>query len=138
MVDSGGGVNHFAALVAAQFCISGRFEQHAARLRSAYRARRDALLAGLQAHLPPGCEWTRPGGGYFIWVRLPDGLAASTLLPYAEAAGVAYLPGRLFHLDGRGDAALRLAFSLYGEEELAEGARRLGAAIYSALGRTQG
>jgi len=129
LVDSGGGVNHFAGLVAAQFCLSGQFEPHVARLRDAYRGRRDALLAGLAAHLPAGCTCAPPGGGFFAWVRLPDGMDAAALLPRAEAAGVAYLPGARFHADGRGAGALRLAFSLYGEEELAEGARRLGNVI---------
>jgi DNA-binding transcriptional MocR family regulator len=54
---------------------------------------------------------------------------AAELLPRAEAAGVAFLPGTRFHLDGRGANALRLAFSLYDEEELAEAARRLRRAI---------
>jgi DNA-binding transcriptional MocR family regulator len=133
LLDSGGGVNHFTALVVAQFCASGRYEQQIARLRAAYRARRDALLEGLATHLPPGCEWTTPGGGFFVWVRLPEGLDAATLLPQAEGAGVAYIPGARFHTGGGGTNALRLAFSLYEPEELLDAARRLGDIIREAL-----
>ena len=131
--DSGGGINHFAAMIAAEFCTSGQFESHVARLRDVYRARRDALLSGLADHLPPGCDVLAPGGGYFVWVRLPEGLDAAELLPRAEVAGVAYLPGARFHTDRRGQNALRLAFSLYDESTLSESARRLGTAVAEAL-----
>jgi 2-aminoadipate transaminase len=130
--DSGGGVNHFAAMVAAEFCAGGRFEAHVAGLRAAYRARRDALLEALAASLPAGYGVSVPAGGYFVWVTLPEGLDAAALLPHAEAKGVSYLPGSRFHLDGRGARALRLAFSFYAEAELAEAGRRLGAALAEA------
>ncbi|KPV47950.1 hypothetical protein SE17_40710 [Kouleothrix aurantiaca] len=100
-----------------------------ARYRATYRAGRDALLRGLDAHLPPGCVWQEPAGGYFVWVQLPEGVDTRALLPRAEAAGVAFLPGARFHSDGRGANALRLSFCLYPEAELAEGARRLGVAL---------
>jgi len=133
VIDSGGGINHFTAMVVAQFCTSGAFDTQVARFRAAYRDRRDALLAGLAAHLPPGCTMTPPGGGFFVWVRLPAGLDADELLPRAEAGGVSYLPGARFHLGGRGANTLRLAFSLYQPAELIEGARRLGAALRANL-----
>ena len=134
LLDSGGGVNHFTALMVTAFCASGQYDQQLTRLRAAYRSRRDALLGGLAAHLPHGCTWTTPGGGFFIWVRLPEGMDAAALLPHAEAAGVAYLPGARFHTDGGGINTLRLAFSLYDPDELIEAARRLGAAIRSGAG----
>lgn len=129
LLDSGGGINPLAANIAAALCRAGGYDAQVARLRAAYRARRDALLAGLAAHLPPGCAWEKPAGGFFVWVRLPDGLDAAALLPRAEAAGVAYLPGARCHLDGAGANTLRLAFSYYGPADLAEGTRRLGAAL---------
>ncbi len=132
LIDSGGGLNHFTALVVAQYGISGEYAAQVERFRARYRARRDALLAGLAAHMPPGCEWTEPAGGYFIWLSLPEGLDAAALLRPAEAAGVTYVPGAKFHSDGGGQCRLRLAFSLYGEDDLVEGARRLGATIAAA------
>ncbi len=129
VIDSGGGLNHFTGLVVAQYALSGEYAAQVARFRTEYRARRDALLAALAEHMPPGCTWGAPAGGYFVWLRLPAGHDAAALLPRAEAAGVAYLPGARFHTDARGTHALRLAFSLYGPAELREGARRLGAAV---------
>jgi len=129
LLDSCGGVNHFTSLMVTAFCASGQFDQQIAQLRASYRARRDALLAGLAAYLPPSCTWTTPGGGFFVWVRLPEGMDAAALLPRAEAAGLSYLPGVRFHSAGGGINTLRLAFSLYDPDELVEAARRLGGVI---------
>jgi DNA-binding transcriptional MocR family regulator len=131
LLDSGGGLNHFTAVTVGAVCTSGDFDAQVARLRAAYRERRDALAGALREHLPPGCELQAPGGGFFQWVRLPAGLDAAELLPHAEAAGVAYIPGARFHLDGGGANTLRLAFSLYPPAELREAARRLGMAVRS-------
>lgn len=133
MLDSGGGINHFTALTVAALCSSGDFEAQAERLRAAYRERRDALAAGLREHLPPGCSFSVPGGGFFQWVDLPPGVDAVALLPRAEAAGVSYLPGSKFHLDGGGAGSLRLAFSLYPPDQLREAARRLGGVLSAQL-----
>ncbi len=131
--DSGGGVNHFAAMVAGHLCESGDFDRQVEFFRNAYRVRRDALLEALTEHLPEGCSWTKPGGGFFVWVTLPSGLDAEVLIPKAEAAGISFIPGGRFCLDKRLRNSLRLAFSLYPPEKLAEGAQRLGKAICSNL-----
>ena len=132
LLDSGGGVSHFAAHVAAGLFEMGMLDAHIERLRSAYRARRDALLAALEQHMPERCSWPAPAGGFFVWVRLPDDRDSTALLRDAEAAGVSYVPGSRFFVDGRKTGHLRLAFSLLREDELAEGARRLGRVIQEA------
>lgn len=129
LLDSGGGVNHFTAHVVAEYLRDGALERHVAGLRTAYRARRDLLVAALQAHLPVGCQVAVPGGGWFLWVQAPPLVDTTALLPQAEAAGVSYLPGTVFCSDGGGRQHLRLAYSLLSEEELEEGARRLGGAL---------
>jgi 2-aminoadipate transaminase len=97
-------------------------------------ARRDALQAALAGALPHGCRWQVPGGGFFIWVRLPDGLDSGALLPAAEAAGVAYAPGARFTAESHGRNCLRLAFTLLPPEQFEAGARRLGSVIRMAQG----
>ena len=130
--ESGGGASHFAAMVVAAFCNLGFYDDHVAGLRAAYRARRDALLEALAAHMPAGASWSRPGGGFFVWVTLPAVMDAANLLTAAEAVGMSFLPGTNFHLDGRGQPTLRLAFSLFSPDEMAEGGRRL-ARVVSAV-----
>ena len=129
LLDSGGGINHFSANTVAAFCEDGGFAIQTDQLRAAYRARRDALASALTAWLPPDCRWSLPSGGFFIWIRLPEGRDAAALLPRAVAAGVGYAPGQRFHLDGSGGAFVRLAFGLYPEAELTEAARRLGTVL---------
>lgn len=130
LLDSGGGMNHFAATVLAEYAASGDYTRQVERFRSAYRTQRDRLLEGLKAHLPEGASWSRPGGGYFVWVELPHGIGADQLLPVAAARGMAFLPGHRFFLDDRAaPAALRLAFSMYPAETLEEATADLGEAI---------
>lgn len=130
LLDSGGGMNHFAATVLAEYAASGDYARQVERFRNAYRSQRDRLLEGLQRHLPKGASWTRPEGGYFVWVELPDGVSADQLLPVAAARGVAFLPGRRFFLDDRAaPTALRLAFSMYPAQTLDEATAHLGEAI---------
>jgi DNA-binding transcriptional MocR family regulator len=69
------------------------------------------MLDALQREAMPGCSWTRPTGGLFVWVNLPDGIDARLMLDAAVDAGVAYVPGAPFFVDGTGANTLRLAFS---------------------------
>ena len=99
-------------------------------IRAAYRARRDAMLAALAAAMPPGVTWTRPQGGMFIWLTLPEAIDAAALLPRAIAeARIAFVPGRAFHADGAGANTLRLNFSLADVAQITEGVGRLGALL---------
>jgi DNA-binding transcriptional MocR family regulator len=96
------------------------------RARKHYRCRRDAMLAALERHMPEGAGWTRPGGGLFVWLRLPDGTDGASLLDRAvKEAGVAFVPGAAFFHDGRGRNTLRLSYSLATEAEIEEGIARL-------------
>jgi DNA-binding transcriptional MocR family regulator len=128
--DSGGGPNYAIGMMAASLCDSGAFEAHVSRLRAEYRRRRDALCAALSESLPADCTFTRPGGGFFVWLTLPPSLDAAALLASAEARHqVSFVPGHPFAIDGSGRSALRLAFSLMKPDALAEGTRRLCAAM---------
>jgi DNA-binding transcriptional MocR family regulator len=129
LLDSGGGVNHFTAHVVGALLELELLDPHVAGLRAALRGRRDALLAALARHMPPGCSWGPAPGGFFLWLGLPEGLDSMALLPAAEAAGVSYLPGPRFFAGGGGQRQLRLSFSLLPPEQLEEGARRLGAVL---------
>lgn len=98
---------------------------HVDRLRSVYRERRDALLAGLATALPPGSTWNQPEGGMFVWARLPEGHDAQALLEAAIARDVAFVPGHPFFAGEPDPRALRLSFTTHAPDEIAEGLRRL-------------
>ena len=132
MLDSGGGTNHFAGTVLAEYAGSGDYARQVERFCTAYRKQRDRLLDGLAEHMPDGAAWSRPAGGFFVWVQLPPAIDAEELLPVAMAKGMAFLPGNRFFLDeGAAPGALRLAFSMYPAATLDEATAALGDAIRS-------
>ncbi|WP_329132863.1 PLP-dependent aminotransferase family protein [Streptomyces sp. NBC_01476] len=110
---------------AARYLADRDLDAHLDRVRSAYRARRDALVAGLPAALPPGSAWNRPEGGMFVWVRLPGGHDATALLRTAITYDVAYVPGAPFFAAAPEPGALRMSFTTHTPAEIAEGLARL-------------
>ena len=134
LLDSGGGVSHFTSLLVAEFARSGDYATNVEGLRSAYRERRDALLAALSVCLDGRVSWRRPDGGYFVWLTLAPGEDSEALLARAESAGTSFMTGRTFYVAPSpvdGGRSLRLAFTRYAPELLAEAARRLASALGS-------
>ena len=100
------------------------------RVRPVYRARRDAMLRALRAHMPPGVTWTEPEGGFFVWVTLPEALDAGALLRRAvDEAKVAFVPGAAFFPGRSGANTLRLSFSLADPARTEQGIARLAGVI---------
>ncbi|MEV8532869.1 PLP-dependent aminotransferase family protein [Streptomyces sp. NPDC051211] len=112
-------------LAAAHYLAAADLDAHVARIRGAYRARRDALLAGLPGALPAGSVWNRPEGGMFVWARLPEGWDATAFLKSAVANDVAFVPGAPFFSTSPDPRTLRLSFTTHTPQEIAEGLRRL-------------
>lgn len=117
----------------AEFVGSGAYDRHLARLRRTLRARRDALLETLEQTMPPGTRWTRPDGGYQVWVTLPGGLDTRDLVAPAEAAGVLFAPGARFLPGGGGSPCLRLTVAMADERAIRRGVRALGRAVAERL-----
>lgn len=92
--------------------------------RSMYRERRDAMNAALEEYMPY-CEWNVPEGGFYIWVKLPEGIDAREMLPRAVENLVAYVSGTAFYADGQGGDHMRLSFCYPTPERITEGIRRL-------------
>jgi DNA-binding transcriptional MocR family regulator len=130
---SGGGANPFAAFVVAAFCQQGWLEPHVARLVAAYRQRRDVLLAALEATMPAGVRWTRPGGGFFVWLTLPEPLQARAVLAAAHRRAITFLTGEPFFAEGGGGRHIRLPFSFIPPPEMKQGLRTLAEIIRDLL-----
>jgi DNA-binding transcriptional MocR family regulator len=86
--------------------------QHAVKVREVYKTRRDAMLKALEKYMPKGMSWTKPEGGMFVWVTLPEGVDGEKLLDRAvQEARVAFVPGAAFYPDRSGRNTARLSFS---------------------------
>jgi len=118
-----------AQLAAERWLAAHDLSEHIAGLAAHYRPRRDALLSALSEHLPQGSSMTRPQGGLFVWVTLPEGYDAEAILPRALERGVAFVPGKYFYAGEAAPNTLRVSFATATPAELHEGAARLGAAI---------
>ena len=108
-----------------EFVSRGRFDPNVERIRDGLRIRRDAMIAALAREMPEGTSWNEPDGGYFLWVDLPGGVSGEALLAQADEAGVTFVKGADFFVDGGGESAIRLAFSYATAEEIDEGIGRL-------------
>ena len=102
----------------AEFVRSGMLDEHLKRFNAANRERRDALLAALDEHLGDVAQWTRPEGGLFVWLTLPEGVDAWELLPKAVERNVAFVPGAAFAVEGGHANTMRLNFSSVRPEQM--------------------
>jgi DNA-binding transcriptional MocR family regulator len=118
-----------------EFVRRGSFEPNLQRVRNLLRKRRDAMLAALERDFPDGARWSRPEGGYFLWLDFPDDVRAEDVLSRASDAGVTFVKGADFFPPARGgESSARLAFSYESPEAIDEGIGRL-AALLPALTR---
>nr|WP_210388049.1 PLP-dependent aminotransferase family protein [Ciceribacter sp. L1K22] len=110
------------------------FPEQVAKIKSAYSARRDAMLKALEKYMPAGTTWTKPEGGMFVWVTLPEGMDGAELLARSvETEKVAFVPGQAFFADRSGTNTLRLSFSCANEAMIDEGIKRLGRLVGGAI-----
>ena len=113
-----------------EFVRRGLFEPNLERVCGLLRDRRDAMLDALARELPAEAAWSRPAGGYFVWLDLPDGVDAALLLARAAEAGVTFVPGSdFFPVDQGGRSSARLAYSSASPGEIREGVARLAALL---------
>ena len=94
-----------------------------------YKVRRDVMLETLEATFPAGATWTKPGGGFYVWVTLPPEIDTKALMPKAIVSKVAYVPGTAFYADGFGSWSLRLSYCFPSPERIREGVKSLAGVI---------
>lgn len=126
LIDSGGGLNHFTSGLVRSALELGLQEQYLDFLKQTFRARIRAVDGALQEYLPKWVDYTLPEGGYFFWLRLPDGVDSAKLQAKARRHNVSFQPGVRFSSNNGLHNCLRLSFAFYEEAELVEGVRRLG------------
>jgi 2-aminoadipate transaminase len=116
----------FGQMLMARFVTAGHLDRNLVLARRLYEGRATTMLRALEEHMPDGYRWTRPRGGFFVWLTAPDDVDARALVAPAARLGVAYVPGSPFYTDARGDNCFRLAYSRATEDDITEGVRRLG------------
>ena len=120
-----------------EFIRRGSFEPNLARVCGLLAARRDAMLAALEREFPADARWSRPEGGYFLWLDLPGGADAGELLERATAAGVTFVKGADFFPGAGGESSVRLAYSFASIEEIGEGIAKLAELLAAAPAPTR-
>ena len=115
--------------IAAEFMGSGALDRNLAKSIAYYRDKRDYMLSLLERHMPSGVSWTHPEGGLFLFLTLPEGIDTVQLYDRALDAGVAYVAGSFFYIDGSRRNTMRLNFSFLDKSRMEEGVRLLASVI---------
>jgi len=123
----------FDQYVAAEFLSSGRLDANLAKSIELYRKKRNLLLNLLEENMPEGVSWTRPEGGLFLFLTMPEGFDAVKFYDTALDAGVAYVAGEFFHPDGSGANTMRMNFSFMSPERITEGVRLLSSLLRNTI-----
>ena len=100
-------------------------DEHVGKIRKLYGKRRDILCDAIEKFFPEGCTATRPDGGMFVWITLPEQINAKALLPEMIENKITYVGGSPFYPDGGHENHMRLNFSSMSEERIEEGVKRI-------------
>lgn len=119
----------FDQYVAAKYLEKGYFEKNLEKTIEMYRGKRNVMLASLEKYMPEGVTWTKPDGGLFLFITLPEGYDATELFHMALEQNVAFVIGEAFFCDGTGKNTLRVNFSFMDDAGIEEGIKRLAAAV---------
>lgn len=125
--------NSLGQRMACRFAASGYIGQHVTSLIARYKAKRDLMLSCMDQHFPEGVTWTRPQGGFFIWVTLPEGMSARQILLKAIEKRVAFVDGAGFFVNGNGKNTARFAFSEACPDKIIRGIAILGEVMHQEL-----
>ncbi len=125
--------SYFVQRVVYQYLADNDVEKHIKKIRGMYKVQRDAMVSAIERYFPDGVKHTKPEGGMFLWVTLPEGISSLDLFDLALKEKVAFVPGQAFFVDGSGQNTLRLNYSSSDEARIEEGIKRLAQAMESLL-----
>lgn len=130
--------SNFAQLTISSYLAHEPWRDQIASFCSLYKERRDAMLETLDSHFPASATWTKPKGGFYVWVTLPPEIDTKALVPRAIAAKVAYVPGTAFYADGFGSWQMRLSYCHPTPERIRTGVAALGNVVKEEIARRGG
>lgn len=127
--------SNFTQLTISNYLADQPWRDQIASFVELYKVRRDAMLESLEQHFPSSATWTKPGGGFYVWVNLPPEIDTKLLVPKAIVAKVAYVPGTAFYADGFGSWAMRLSYCHPTPDRIREGVKALGGVVKQEIAR---
>ncbi len=127
--------SNFAQLTISRYLANQPWRDQIASFCELYKVRRDAMLESLEEYFPASATWTKPGGGFYVWVNLPPEIDTKLMVPKAIVAKVAYVPGTAFYADGFGSWAMRLSFCHPTPERIRDGVKALGGVVKQEIAR---
>lgn len=127
--------SNFTQLTISNYLADQPWRDQIASFCELYKVRRDAMLESLDDFFPKTATWTRPGGGFYVWVNLPPEIDTKLMMPKAIVAKVAYVPGTAFYADGFGSWAMRLSYCHPTPERIREGVRALSGVVREEMSR---
>lgn len=127
--------SNFTQLTISNYLADQPWRDQIASFCELYKVRRDAMLESLEQHFPASASWTKPGGGFYVWVNLPPEIDTKLMMPKAIVAKVAYVPGTAFYADGFGTWAMRLSYCHPTPERIREGVKALAGVVKQEISR---
>ncbi len=127
--------SNFTQLTISNYLADQPWRDQIASFVELYKVRRDAMLESLEQYFPASATWTKPGGGFYVWVNLPPEIDTKLMVPKAIVAKVAYVPGTAFYADGLGSWAMRLSYCHPTPERIREGIKALGGVVKQEIAR---
>lgn len=127
--------SNFTQLTISSYLANQPWRDQIASFCELYKVRRDAMLESLEQYFPASATWTKPGGGFYVWVNLPPEIDTKVMVPKAIVAKVAYVPGTAFYADGFGTWAMRLSYCHPTPERIREGVKALGGVVKQEIAR---
>ncbi|MBV4417845.1 PLP-dependent aminotransferase family protein [Clostridium tyrobutyricum] len=121
--------NYYSQRVVHQFLMDNDIEDHIKKIRKLYKGQRDCMVSMIERYFPEGIKSTKPEGGMFLWVTLPEGISSLELFDLAAKENVAFVPGDPFYVNVKGSNTLRLNYTNSDEKSIEEGIKRLSRAI---------
>ena len=121
--------NYLSQMIVHQYLLDNDIDRHIALIRRAYKEQRDCMVKTMEETFPENVSFTRPEGGMFLWVTLPEEMSSFDLFERAIKEKVAFVPGRAFYADGGGKNTMRLNYSNCDNERIVDGITRLAKAI---------
>ncbi|MDE5933412.1 MAG: PLP-dependent aminotransferase family protein [Lachnospiraceae bacterium] len=123
--------NIFSQYLLWDYLENNDLDGHIAEIKALYKKQAHAMMDAMERYFPPAVKYTRPHGGMFLWVTLPEGVSAMSLFPKALEKKVAFVPGDPFYIGVKNVNTMRLNFTNADCETIEEGIRRLGELLHS-------